>query len=237
MKFFILGDSYGVGEYYFKNRIARSIPDTGLDYYLTQLGHSCTNVSVGASCNFGQIRNAYWHLKENSEYDYIIWFHTEPVRDIVEHIIDDPVDGPKQYPKFKNIKDFNRALQYVNDCNYKFAQEKIYKEFNIPWVVIGGLGRLEDSINNYTFAHHKIYSWVEELLNLNFSLPRNLLVTWHRSFEVFDHFEYDKQQVLDELRNVEKYENLLKESPLFPDNSHVIRTEYKKLADRILKML
>ena len=236
MKFFILGDSYGVGEYYFENGLRKPVPNTGIDYYLTQLGHSCTNLSVGSSCNFGQLRNTYWRLKENSDYDYIIWFHTEPVRDIVEHIIDDPIDGTKQYPEFNNIKGFNQSLEYVNECNYKFAQEKIYKEFNIPWIVIGGLGRVEDSINNYSFAQHKIYSWVEELLNLNYPLPRNIFL-WNRSFEVFDHFKYDKQQVLDELLRVENYQDLLRESPLFPDNAHVIRTEYKKLAYRILKML
>jgi hypothetical protein len=82
----------------------------------------------------------------------------------------------------------------------------------------------------------RIYSWPEELLNLDYKLPKNFLL-WDRWHDVFDNFNYDRNQILTELSEVENYQQLLKESPLFPDNSHVIRSEYKKLVHRILKML
>jgi len=237
MKFFILGDSWGRGEWQIVNSTNMEVvPNTGLDYYLQQMGHIVHNVSAGSACNFGQLRHTYWQLQENSNYDYIIWFHTEPVRDIVEHVINDHIDGPKQYPNFQNIKDFYEATKYINDCNYKFAQETIYKEFKIPWIVIGGVGRLEDSIDDFEFAKYKIYSWPEELLNLDYKLPSNQM-HWHRWEEVFSIFKYNKQQVLEELSAVANYQKLAKISPLFPDHMHVVRTEYEKLAHRILKLI
>ena len=237
MKFFILGDSYGIGEWKQTSPgFMEAVPDTGLDYYLQQLGHIVTNVSAGSSCNFGQLRHAYWKLRENSDYDYIIWFHTEPVRDIIEHVLDNPADGQVQYPNFQNIKDYTKAMDYINDCNYKFAQDRIYDEFNIPWIVIGGVGRLGDSINDYSFPAHKIYSWIEDILELDYTLPKNLLL-WQRSIELFDNFKYDSQEILTELEISDNYQKLLKQSILFPDDCHVIRTEYEKLAHRLLKML
>ena len=233
-KFFILGDSWGLGEWQIKNKTMECVPDTGIDYYLSKLGHSTTNVSAGSAGNFGQLRHAYWTLKEKADYDYIIWFHTEPFRDIVDIIIDDPTEGLIQYPNFKNITDYFEASAYVNECNYKYAQETIYKEFNIPFIVIGGVGRLENCIDNYSFARHKIYSWTEELLNIDYKLLRNLLLR-QRWEEVFSTFKYDKQQILTEIEATSEYQNLLWKSPLFPDNGHVVRFEYKKLAHRLLK--
>ena len=236
MKFFILGDSFGLGEWEVNSGIMELVPNTGLDFYLKQLGHSTTNASAGSASNFGQLRNAYWRLKEDSDYDYIVWFHTEPIRDIVETVIDDPNEALNQYPDFKSIKNYLTALEYINKCNYNFAQQRIYAEFQIPFIVIGGQGRIDESINNFTFAHYKIYSWTQELLKMNRNPPMNALA-WQRSLEVFDHFDYNRQEVIDEIKSAEEYRNLLKLSPLFPDDTHVIRSEYEKLAHRIIKML
>ena len=235
MKFFILGDSWGLGEWKIINKIMTLVPDTGLDYYLHNAGHITTNASVGCASNFGQLRNAYWRLKENSNYDYIIWFHTEPVRDIIETVLDDNIDGPIQYPNFKNIKDYNEAITYVNECNYNYAQ-KMFEEFDIPFIVIGGVGRLEDSIDNYAFAKHKIYSWTAEILNLDYKLPRNIY-SRHDFDRIFSITSYNKNQLLEEIDLALQYRTLLVDSPLFPDNAHVIRNEYEKLAHRLLKLI
>jgi hypothetical protein len=236
MKFFILGDSWGVGEYKIVNKIMVPVPYSGPDYFLSQMGHKVTNISQGSSSNFGQLRHAYQTLKKYHEYDFIIWFHTEPVRDIVETIIDDQVDGVKRYPDFLQIKSYHAALEYVNTCNYEFAQETIYAEFKIPFIVIGGLGRLEDTIYNYEFAKYLIPSWIEEMLKINYKLPRNFL-TWHRWAEVFNNFVFDKSEVLAEFEQVQNYQELLKNSNLFPDNGHPCKEEYQKLAYRLLDML
>ena len=158
------------------------------------------------------------------------------MRDIVEHVIDDLIGGAIQYPEFSTIKDFDQAMQYINTRNYQFAQDVIYQEFQIPFIVIGGVGRVEDSIDQFEFARYKIYSWTEELLNLEYRPPRNQM-RWHRWHEVFSTFSYDRAQALAELDAVNNVQQLLNNSPLFPDNNHVIRTEYEKLAHRLLEMV
>lgn len=219
MKFFIIGDSWGKGEWGRVNGSELSaVPDTGLDFYLGQLGHTITNVSAGGACNFGQLRNAYWTLRDSRDYDFIVWFHTEPVRDVVEHVLHDTIDGPKQYSEFAKIKDFNLAMQYINERNYQYAQEVIYQEFQIPFIVIGGVGRLEDSIDDYEFAKYKIHSWPEEILDLTYRLPRNCLI-WNRWPEMFDNFSYDKSQLLNEFEATDNYQTLMKKV-------HCFRTTY-----------
>jgi hypothetical protein len=237
MKFFILGDSWGLGEYRLADGRLELVPDTGLEFYLTQLGHTVTNISAGSASNFGQLRDAYWRLRDHADYDVIIWFHTEPIRDIVETVIHDPVDGPIQYPDFGSIKNYADALTYINQRNYAYAQDTIYSEFKIPFVVIGGVGRLEQSIDQYDFAKYTIHSWMQELLNLDYPLPRNQLI-WNRWSEVFDTFNYsDRQHVLEELESAEHFQQLLKQSLLFPDDMHVVGPEYEKLAVRLLEII
>jgi len=239
MKFLIIGDSYGQGEYRRKKSdgYLELVPDTGLDFYLTKLGHTVTNISANSASNFGQLRHAYWCLRAMADYDYMVWFHTEPIRDIVEIVIDDPVDGPMQYPDFQTIKIYADAITYINECNYAYAQDTIYNEFKIPFVVIGGVGRLEQSIDRFNFAKYTIHSWVQELLNLDYQLPKNMML-WHRWHEVFDTFNYsDQQHVIEELESAEHFQDLLKQNSLFPDDMHVVGLEYEKLAVRLLEMI
>jgi len=116
MKFFILGDSWGVGEWTIKNSVFESVPNTGLDYHLTQLGHTVTNISAGSAGNFGQLRHAYWTLKEKSDYDYIIWFHTESMRDIEEIVINDRRRGTDF------VKTFPEMQSWWEECAYHARQ-------------------------------------------------------------------------------------------------------------------
>lgn len=233
MKFLIIGDSWGIGEYKIKNCIMEAVPDTGLEYYLTQLNHTVTNLSAGSACNFGQLRNARTHLDDVcNDYDYIIWFHTEPVRDVPDTIIDDEIDSPNQFPEFSSIKDFDQAMEYISYQNYKFAQS-IFDQHYVPFVVIGGIGRLSKSIDDFSFAQIKIYSWAQELLGCDFELPVNFF-NRVRLKETFEKFEFDRQAVLQHLESTNRYQRECARSKLFPDGVHVHRDEYKKLANRLL---
>lgn len=236
MKFLIIGDSWGIGEYKIENRIMEVVPDTGLEYYLTQSNHTVTNLSAGSACNFGQLRNARTHLDDVcNDYDYIVWFHTEPVRDVPDTIIDDEIDGPKQFPEFGSIKDFDQAMEYISYQNYKFAQS-IFDQHRVPFVAIGGVGRLSKSIDDFSFAKIKIYSWAQELLGCNFELPVNFFGRV-RLKETFEKFEFDRQAVVQHLESTKRYQRECVRSKLFPDDNHVHRDEYKKLANRILTNL
>ena len=235
MNFFILGDSWGVGEWIKKNGKYESIPNTGLDYHLTQLGHTVTNISSGSAGNFGQLRHAYWTLKEKSDYDYIIWFHVEPVRDLYETVINDPVDGPKQYPTIDK-KNFISCINYIHTQNYMYAQ-KIYDEFTIPFIVIGASGLVVDLINNFNFSKYIIKSWASELLDTTQNTPLNLNSNW--ILTTLDHYSnFDRQQVLTELewsRSME--ENMIANPSNFPDNAHPSSECFKQLAQRIIEMI
>jgi hypothetical protein len=239
MKFFILGDSWGVGEWTKKNNRFESIPDTGLDYYLTQLGHTVTNISAGSAGNFGQLRHAYWTLKEKPDYNYIIWFQTESMRDIEEIIINDPSEGQKYFPDF-DISNFESGLDYLDFENYKYAQT-ITDEYNIPFIVIGGHGPVNPAINQFSFAQHIIHSWLAELLNLNFTPPKNTFFSWDKIKRILGHYGVNEKEFIvdnmDQLDRAKVIQQLATESPLFPDNAHPSSDCFKQLAQRILAIV
>jgi hypothetical protein len=238
MKFFIFGDSWGVGEWRLQDGCHVSVPDTGIDHWLRNLGHHCTNVSVGSASNFGQLRNTYWTLKENSDYDYIIWFYTEPFRDIIETVINDPEEAKIQYPEFDS-SDFPRC-SYITQQNLQYAQ-MIYDEFKIPFVVIGGQCPLPDEINKHTFCRHQIKNWPAELLDLDFDFPEYTWFAWSKFRQIFAHFNLnEKNFVLSESENLDKVSVIVKksnDSDQFPDNGHPGRAQFKNLSHRVLALV
>jgi hypothetical protein len=239
MKFFILGDSWGVGEWTKKSGRFESIPNTGLDYHFTELGHTVTNISAGSAGNFGQLRHAYWSLKENSNYDYIIWFHTESMRDIEEILINDPDEGQRYFPDF-DISNFEIGLDYLDFQNYKYAQT-IADEYDIPFIVIGGQCPVNPVINQFSFAQHIIHSWLAELLELNFIPPKNTFFSWDKIKRILDHYGVDEKEfIANNIKHLDKakiIEELASASPLFPDNAHPSRECCRQLSQRIIKIL
>lgn len=232
MKFFIMGDSWGQGEY--KN--CQLVPDTGLERYLLELGHTVTNVSAGSACNFGQLRHAYWTLKEHADYDYIVWFHTEGVRDIDQIILRDPTDAPIQYPDFDLDYNYVQALEYLANRNYQYAQE-CFNEFQIPFIVIGGQGPVANSIHRYNFYRHLIPSWPKQLLAMNIDPSLCTFVNWPQLQNIIQHFGLDEKKFIkaniNEFDRVEQVRVLLEASDLFPDDMHPSRDCFKQLAKDI----
>ena len=238
MKFFILGDSWGVGEYFLNNMVLQSVPNTGAGYWLESFGHSATNISAGSASNFGQLRHAYWTLKENNDYDYIIWFYTEPFRDIIETVINDPEEAKIQYPDFVPT-DFPDC-KYITHQNLKYAQ-MIYDEFSIPFIVVGGQCKVPNEINDFNFCYHKIQNWAAELLELDFEFPNYTWFSWQKFTEIFNHFGLsEKQFIIDQDQDLEKVKIILEKSKLsakFPDNGHPGRQEFCGLALKILEVV
>jgi hypothetical protein len=232
MKILLMGDSWGQGEY----RNATPIPYTGPERYLKELGHRVNNVSAGSACNFGQLRNTYWTLRENSDYDCIVWFHTEGVRDIQQIIMRDPVDAPQQYPEFTMHYNLAKSLHYINEQNYAYAQ-RCFNEFNIPFIVIGGQGPVDPIINRYSFAQHIIPSWMQQLLGADFVAPVSCFNNWPQVEDVIEHFDLDYRQFvienMEDLDLIEQTYQLVDQSALFPDNIHPSRECFKQLAQTI----
>lgn len=251
MNFLMIGDSWGKGEYKLfrpnqkylrfydqigsKDIVQELVPNTGLDYYLTQLGHTVTNLSAGSACNFGQLRHCRTVLEQcDQKFDNIIWLHTEPIRDVKDTILEDE-DGPRQFPHFESYRNFQEAMAYINQENYAFAQREIHDRYKIDFIAIGALGKLYPSINNYPFARHKIMSWAAELLGQD-DVPD---VTFWREHdrEVFERYKFDKPSAIKAIDDAKKYCELMTFSDKYPDGSHPARQEYERLATRIIKML
>jgi hypothetical protein len=239
MKFFILGDSWGVGEWSKKSGRFVPVPNTGLDYWLAQAGHSVTNISAGSAGNFGQLRHAYWTLDSHSDYDYMVWFNTERIRDIQEIVLDDPAESAQQYPDI-DLSDLNAALDYVLLRNYQYAQQ-LYDRYQIPFIVIGGQSPVPDQIKDYSFAHWVIKSWLAELLDLNDVPPENTFFSWEKLQSILNHFRMDvREYILNNSQQLNRANEICKlaaHSERFPDNGHPGRQCFQQLADRILKMI
>jgi hypothetical protein len=235
-RFFILGDSWGCGEWTLDSGQFESVPDTGIDYHLAQLGHTVTNISAGSAGNFGQLRRAYWTLKEKSDYDYIIWFHTESMRDIEEFLIKEPIEAKIQFPKFKMSLNFNSVLRYINQQNYQYAQN-LYDEYQIPFIVVNGQSPLDTIIDNYSFVKHTI-PWLVELLNLNFDPPPNTFFGWEKIQRILEHYSVnEKQFITNNIVDLDKSKiivDLAKKSKNFPDDGHPSSDCFKQLANRVL---
>ena len=239
MKFFILGDSWGVGEWALEGQKFILVPDTGLDYHLRQLGHTVTNISASAAGNFGQLRHTYWTLKENSDYDYIIWFHTESLRDIEEILIKDPKEGQRYFPNF-NMNNFEAGLDYLDFENYKYAQT-IADEYHIPFILIGGQSPVNSTITQFSFAQYIIHSWLAELLNLKFVPPKNTLLSWDKIKRILNHYKINEKEFIinniDQIDKAKVIEDLALKSPLFPDHTHPSGECFKTLAQRLVNMI
>ena len=230
MKFFILGDSWGVGEWKWDRGIIKPVPDTGVDYYLTKQAHDVHNVAAGSASNFGQLRHTNSCLENFSDYDYIIWFHTEPIRDIIETIMGNEPDSGQQFPNF-DITNFFACMKYLHYRNYQFAQQ-LYKTYKIPFVVVGCNGVVDDSIHDFDFARVVYKSWAAELLNYTDTIPLNWRL--ERLHLIMDHYgnKLDRTQLLSEISLMEKLDNAMKYQ--FPDGMHPSRQQYEKLSSFII---
>ena len=51
MKYIIIGDSWGMGEFVSKGLWIEPVPDTGIEHYLREAGHNVDNYAVGSACN------------------------------------------------------------------------------------------------------------------------------------------------------------------------------------------
>lgn len=242
MKFFILGDSWGVGEWNreYPNGMFIPISETGIDYHFKKLGHQVTNISAGSAGNFGQLRHAYWTLKTHSDYDYIIWFHTESMRDIEQVIIQDPEEGKIQFPDFKMYYDIDKSINYLNECNYSYAQ-MLFDEFQIPFIIVEGQSPSTVKLNKKYSFFIEVIPWLKELLDIKFEIPCCTFFGWEKIQQILQHYNFDEKKFLIDnarwLDNSQEIISLAKKSNRFPDNAHPDRKCHYQLAIRLLRLI
>lgn len=228
-KFLICGDSWGVGAYQYVGNPPTGITpiaNSGLDYFLTQHNCEVTNIAKGADSNFLQLVALDSKLEENSNYDFIVWIQTETNRDLV--------DSSEQYPHF-DINNFKKSMSYVKDTNYQYIQS-IYNKFQIPFIVVGGLSAIDDSISKYTFAKVIISSWLTDITEGKYKLAENM----HQDIilKVLTLFPpSNKEFIIEELDRMRVVEDSLETHPNFSNGVHPNAQQFEKLAVRILNEL
>ena len=232
-RFLICGDSWGVGAYrYIGNppTAIKPIPNTGLDYFLTQQGHIVTNIAKGADSNYLQLKLLVSTLEQSTNYDYIIWIQTEPNRDIIDTVVGNSIESVAQYPGF-DFTDFKKCMSYIKTRNYQYAQY-IYNKFKVPFILVGGLSAIDSSIENFKFAKVVIPNWLNDITDGQYQLAENM----HQDIilKVLDRYTpIDKQFMVEELDRMKRVEEILETHPNFSNGVHHNAEQYKKLAVRI----
>ena len=229
MKLCVIGDSWaGIDPY--KELIIN---------LLSQAGHSVINLAHGGASNHGQLQNLQYELLEKDKVDYIIWFHTEPVRDYTEFISMTYSFDNIPSPYFSDIgkKNLVEDLHFLNTQNYQYAQD-LYEQYHTPFLVIGSAAPLSPSIETFSFFRYKIDSWNKQISGFEFEdMPLNCYT--HHLVQMLTHNEeYKSQQALDELQKTDKLEIFMRsDKQKYPDTTHPNPSFYPELIDNILNFL
>jgi len=250
MKIICVGDSWGCGEWtkdFFddnptnapnliwqpqlqKYALSSIIPDTSCSYYLTQMGHEVDNYSIGGDSNLNQLEILEDKLSENSNYDYIIWFFTEPVRDFLignlPQFDSKLLDSKLGYDSL--VEDWFKVI-------YGRAQS-IYEKYNIKFIVIGGCEKLHDCINNYDFVEFKLDDWTNEMIYENKLFHPHNFAQFDKLVAAYEHV-INPAWATEELAICLKYVQTMFSHPSFPDWGHPDRHCHEHLAKWIVDNL
>ena len=211
----IIGDSWGCGEWLNSSKVVH----TGLEYFLSEYGCNVVNLAVGASSNSIQICNLLNYLKDNDNtdsIDCIIWFQTDPIRDL----------GPY------NQEFFPQSVSELVEAGKKLL-EKSYKKLNnigITVYCLGGVAKLEDSINNYPNLVPVIPSIIEMFGGVQ---PEYWVGAWVDTVKLRDEFLTELESV-PPLKSLEDWANLLPRQWFYPDGSHPNRDAHYKIFQHII---
>ena len=245
MNLCIMGDSWGA------RRVTEKDPPehaTGydpqkliVDQLCEQCGHTVLNISKNGASNFGQLKTLRYNILEKNliNFDYIIWFHTEPVRDFTEFVsLDynspgDKFDGNIQFPNL-SFKNFYTDIEYLKFQNFKYAQS-LYKRFKIPFILIGGAGPIGHMHAKFNFVHWKLNSWNQELCGFT-TMPKNCYL--HHVVKMLNYGDYNREEALKEMTNLEKLDILMHNNQtIYGDKAHPSVNLYPNIINRIQKHL
>lgn len=208
---FILGDSWGTRDglppHYRKD-------NPHLEQHLVNAGHVVHNYSRCAGRNSETIKRAM--INRRLKPDYIIWFHTESLRDFVPkqrfRIWTSTVEhARKNYAEFKELLDATGAKD----------------------IIIGGQAPVLCDLLVHE-PYFIIQDWRCELLNITSIVTHSVCHTY-----LFKHKKCDDSKE-ERLRMLEQNEVIIdaeKKHPWFPDNCHPGKEAHLDLFERISKLL
>lgn len=214
-KVLIMGDSWGIGEFKYSpcKTTIESVSNTGLNYFLEKLGYRVDNISVAGGSNIEQFDLL------TPGYDLIIWFHTEINRDLLKN----------SSTNYSNTLSYIESYNLAAEHNYKIAQE-FYNNYKIPFIVIGCLSPLHESIEKYNFYIHIEKNWITNetgiITALNMHSDYMLKVLEKYNFK-------DCASITKEIDNMLYVESILEKHPSFSDGIHPTAKMYKDLATKL----
>ena len=205
MNIIILGDSWGVPNYYGPPGVA---PEAHTEFLLKELGHTVYNCANNAGSNIDSIIQATDHSHIGTA-DLIIWFHTELTRDI-EYIepgsLDETIErlAHETYKRIAELKNLTKA----------------------KLVAIGGCATLHPLLFDYVTPDFYITDWVSSICGqevppcyISYSIPKKIpkqLPDRELAQLVVDTKENLTRQFDIELKRYK----CMSHSEHFPDNSH-----------------
>jgi hypothetical protein len=207
----IVGDSWGIGEWGWDNKNRYACTHKGLEQYFLDAGYSVQNKSIGGGTN--RQSTLTLQLLDLNQYKSILWFQTDPLRDITDSQL-----FLKEYNSFQKVIEYQKELLNKTYLNLNSLEIEI--------LCIGGCSKLElDLIKYYPNLTPIIPSAIEFLIP-DFKHPEIWFSRWYEdidrqfSIDCINKFLYNKQ-LQDQL---EKYRDLF-----WPDGRHPNRWGHKKI--------
>jgi len=208
----IIGDSWGVGSFRYTpcGTKIEHVAGTGPDTVLQALGHTVKNISITGGSNIEQL-----NLLEPN-YDIILWFQTEINRDILKS-------------DFINTNTYEQVYNITAANNYSLAQE-FYNKHNIPFIVIGCLSPIHDSILKFNFYTHIEKCWITSETEIETAL------NMHSDYmhKVLNNYKFeDKAFIIKEIDKMLEVERILENHNMFSNGVHPSQVMYEKLLSRL----
>ncbi len=214
----------------------------GMDYNLNIFqklfaphGHSIVNIGGGGASNQGQLRKLeYDVLAKDHDFDLILWIYTETVRNYTEFVTlqygDDSSAVKTMYHEL-TYQDLYQDFKCLANQDFKHAQ-RLFNKFHIPFFVVGGAGKVDSDVNNYSFASWVKKSWNQEISQLD-EMPINCYT--HHLIQMIKHGNYNKTQALQEMSRTDTLESLMRsDSRKYPDGAHPSIDYYPELVDQVI---
>lgn len=144
------GDSWGCGEWTWFSEKNYRVSHKGLEQYLLDDGFSVVNSAQSGSSNRKSINRVARQL-ELGNYDYIIWFQSDPLRDLIP------------YNTFNSLfTSYQQVLERSNELlNANYEQ---LNQLNTKVICVGGCSKLDPDIRNYSNLIPLVGSMIELII-------------------------------------------------------------------------
>ena len=215
-KILIIGDSWGCGEWRWSRPGVGGPVHPGLELYLKEYGCDVTNLSVGGSSNSEILDRLNDCIKINNSYDVIIWFQTDPLRDLQPY-----ADNIEIFKKDK--EDFILVHDELLDSIYAK-----FNSLNLPIYCLGGTTKLNlELLKKYPNLHPVIPSIIEMFGEVHIRIwPSS---TWIKDPQVLKSLSHSLVDYLHSECNPK-----LSQEWFHPDGKHPNRKAHKKIFEFLI---